>query len=70
MQDILLLGQIPGTTIRITFGAWLVIALGVSVVLAVLYDRTHERRLLMSGIYLSMLLQRRKTVKYFDQIAL
>lgn len=70
MEQLILLGQIPGTSIHITFGTWLVIALTASLTLAVMYDRAHGQRLFLSAIYLSLRLQKRKMIKQFDQIAL
>lgn len=70
MEDFLLLGQIPGTSIHITFGTWLVGALLVALSAAYMYDRTHNRRLFISAVYLTIRYQRRKQLRYFDQIAL
>jgi hypothetical protein len=70
MEDILLLGQVPGTSIHITFGVWLIAALIASLLAAFIYDKRRGHRLLFGAIYLSLRLQKRRMLKYFDQIAL
>lgn len=70
MEQLLLLGQIPGTSIHISFNAWLVIASFVVIAGIAIFDNYHQRRLLMSAIYLSLRHSKRKMLKQFDQIAL
>jgi hypothetical protein len=70
MEQLILLGQIPGTSIHITFGSWLLIALCATLSLAITYDRRHEQRLFLSAVYLTLRVHRRKMLKQFDQIAL
>jgi len=70
MEELILLGQVPGTSIHITFSSWLLIALCTGLLGAVTYDHRHEQRLFLSAIYLSLRLNRRKMLKQFDQIAL
>jgi hypothetical protein len=70
VEQLILLGQIPGTSIHITFGSWLLMAFGLSLLCAVLYDRRHEQRLFLSAVYLSLRLNKRKMLRQFDQIAL
>lgn len=70
MEELLLLGQIPGTSIHITFGSWLLIATLASCALAVLYDKHHGQRIFLSAVYISLRLGKRRMLKQFDQIAL
>lgn len=70
VESFILLGQIPGTSIHITFSGWLVMALCLSIVGAYLYDRSHEQRLMMSLIYFTIRYRRNKQLEYFEQVAL
>jgi len=70
MEELLLLGQIPGTSIHITFGSWLLIAMLASCAWAVVYDRHHDQRIFLSVLYISLRLSKRRMIKQFDQIAL
>jgi hypothetical protein len=70
MEELLLLGQIPGTSIHITFGSWLLLAFSLTLVSVIRYDWQHEQRLFMSAVYLSLRLSKRRMLKEFDQIAL
>jgi hypothetical protein len=70
MEELILLGQIPGTSIHITFSSWLLVALCTGLLLAILYDRRHQQRLFLSAVYLSLRFSKRKMIKQFDVIAL
>ena len=70
MEELLLLGQIPGTSIHISFGGWLLLAMVASCVGAIAYDRRHGQRIFLSAVYVSLRLSKRKMLKQFEQIAL
>ncbi len=70
MEDFILLGKVPGTSIHITFGAWLIAALVVTIIAALIFDKKHGHRVFFSAVYLSMRLQKRRMLKQFDEIAL
>lgn len=70
MQDFILLGQIPGTSIHINFGSWLIIALCIGIMIGIIYDKRHQHRLLLGFIYLSLHRNKRRMLKQFDEIAL
>lgn len=70
MVDLLMLGQIPGTSIYINFGSWVILALLTASALTVRYDHLHRRRLWLGLVYLSLWWQFRDQTKLFDRIAL
>lgn len=70
MESLVLLGQIPGTSIHINFASWLVVAIIVSIAALLRYDHQHRRRLWFGALQLSLWYSGRRQAKYFDQIAL
>ena len=71
MEDLILLGQIPGTSLHITFTSWLVLAVLSMSTFLLRYDHTHQRQLWFGLLYLDLRLHRRRYyLKRLDQIAL
>ncbi len=70
MWDLIVLGEIPGTQIQVSFTDWLIVILVLSVILVVLlvirqarYSKLvaawHIRRILLTSAYLPLLISRR-----------
>ncbi len=70
MEQFLLLGQIPGTTIQISFGDWLLGAFVITSIVLVRFDRKHQHQLLFTVALLWVHFHKQRQLKYFDQIAL
>lgn len=60
MADFLLLGQVPGTSIQITFWAWLLALSIISVVFYMWYSLFHLRRLVLALVYVTLRLSTRR----------
>ncbi len=69
MINFLMLGQLPGTSIHITFFSWLLCALLVMLSYAVHYDRNHEHRLWFAICYFSIAMTVHAKTKYLDRAA-
>ncbi|GEM_PF-6596951 len=69
MINFLMLGQVPGTSIHITFFSWLLCALLVMLAYTVYYDRNHEHRLWFAICYFSVAMTMRTKTKYLDRAA-
>lgn len=54
MADFLLLGQIPGTSVQITFWGWLTVLSLSSVLFYFWYSLFHMRRFWMAMLYVSL----------------
>ena len=70
MEDLIMLGQIPGTSLHITFLSWLISAALLSVAAAYYYDTHHNRYLLFGLFYVSINISKRRLLQSLDQIAL
>lgn len=71
MVDLIMLGQIPGTSLHITFTSWLMLALLSMGAFLLRYDHTHQRRLWFGLIYLDLRMHRRRHfLRQLDRIAL
>jgi hypothetical protein len=70
MEDLIMLGQIPGTSLHITFLGWLIAAALLSLIYALYHDFRHNRHLLFGLFYLSINLSKRRFLQHLDEIAL
>jgi hypothetical protein len=70
VEELILLGQIPGTSLHITFLSWLISAMALTVVLTLYYDFRHNRHLLFGAFYFSINLSKRRLLQHLDEIAL
>jgi hypothetical protein len=70
VEELILLGQIPGTSLHITFLIWLIAVLLLSIASSFYYDFHHKRHVMFGAFYLSINLSRRRLLQHLDEIAL
>lgn len=70
MEEFLLLGQIPGTHIVITFWMWLLAFLLIGGSVAARLGYVHRKQLRMTAEQVKQTLRKRYTTKLVDEISL